>query len=227
VLKESHKKPHHYKIVFFDNDGTLTSNRVAWVYMHEHLGTWDKGRLLLEFHIENKTPYDEFAHESVKLWTGIPKEKFLERLRTIGIRPGIHEVVEALRRKGMKLAVLSSGFSLWKDMWLEREGIEWDYYMANDLIFDENDIFTGKIVMNVTDNVPGSDKGSLVEDISKIENVAKTERVFVGDGRGDIFGFRHCAFGIAIDPENEDVKKTARYILRGEDFERIVEILEG
>jgi phosphoserine phosphatase len=225
--KHTHQESHHYKLVFFDNDGTLTSNRVAWVYMHEYLGTWEQGRSLLEYHIENKTPYDEFAHESVKLWKGIPKEKFIERLMTIGIRPGIHKVMGALHAEGMKLAVLSSGFSLWKDVWLEREGIVWDYYMANDLLFDENDICTGKIIMNVTDNVPGSDKGSLVEDISRLEGVSKAERVFVGDGRGDIFGFRHCAFGIAIDPENEEVKKTARYVIKGDEFEKIIGLIIG
>jgi phosphoserine phosphatase len=213
------------KMVFFDNDGTLTNNRVAWVYMHEHMGTWERGRVLLEQHITARTPYNEFAEESVKLWTGIPKTKFLERLRGIEIRPGVRTVVKKLRDAGLMLAVLSSGFSLWRDIWLEREGIVWDYYRANDLVFDENDIFTGRIIMTVTDNVPGSDKGSIVQEISMIEGVSRDERVFVGDGRGDIPGFEHCAYGIAIDPETELVRSAAKYSLEGDDFERVAQIL--
>jgi len=215
-----------YRLVFFDNDGTLTANRVSWVYMHTHLGTWGpESRRLLESHLANKTPYDEYARESVKAWKGIPKERFLERLRTIEIRPDIGKVVHILREAGMKLTLMSSGFSLWKEVWLEREGIEWDYYRANDIVFDEQGLCTGEIVMNVTDNVPGTDKGSLVEQIATLEGVSKEQRVFVGDGRGDILGFEKCAFGIAIDPESEEVRAAARYVLKGDDFGRIVDIL--
>jgi phosphoserine phosphatase len=107
----------------------------------------------------------------------------------------------------------------------EREGIAWDYYRANDLVFDGDDLCTGEIAMNVTDNVPGTLKSDHVEEISLLEDVGKERRVFIGDGRGDVAGFKSCAFGIAIDPEVEEVRQTARYVLKGEEFGKIVEIL--
>ncbi len=215
-----------YRIVFFDNDGTLTDNRSTWIYTHKHLGTWEtEGRRLLEHHLANRTPYDEFAKESVKLWTGFPKEKFLERLRTIGIRSGVPKVIAALRKAGVKLAVLSSGFALWQEIWREREGIEWDHYHANDIQFDGDGICNGEIVMHVTDNVPGMDKGSWVERISEKEGIPKEERVFIGDGWGDIPGFEKCAFGVAIDPSQDDIRDAAKHVLGPNEFVRLLEIL--
>ncbi len=214
------------RIIFFDNDGTLTDNPSTWIYTHKWLGTWEPdGKRLLDHHLKNKTPYDEFSHESVKLWKGVPKEKFLDRLRSIGVRPGVPETLRALRSSGLSLAVLSSGFSLWREMWKEREGIEWDHYHANDLVFDENGIFTGEIEMHVTDNVPGMEKGSWVERICAEEGIPKEDRVFVGDGWGDVSGFEACAFGVAIDPSPEYVGDAAKYVLAEDEFNKILELL--
>jgi HAD superfamily phosphoserine phosphatase-like hydrolase len=211
-----------YRIVFFDNDGTLTDNRSTWIYTHSWLGTWEPdGRRLLEHHLKNRTPYDQFARDSVRLWKGAPREKFLERLRTIGIRRDVPEVLRALMNAGMKLAVLSSGFSLWREMWFQREGIRWDYYHANDLVFDSSSLCTGEIIMHVTDNVPGMDKGSWVEWICAEPGIPKEERVFVGDGWGDVPGFKACAFGVAIDPFPEEVRVAAKYVLNGSEFAKV------
>jgi phosphoserine phosphatase len=222
------KKQLQTKIVFFDNDGTLTAYRVAWVYMHQWLGTWEpEGKRLLDEHIQNKTPYDEFSKKSTRLWVGISRDRFLERIRTIPVHPDIDKVVKELKGAGIKLAVLSSGFSLWKEVWLEREKIKWDYYMANDLVFDKDDRCTGEIVMNVTDNVPGTMKGDLVRKISEKEGILKDECVFTGDGRGDVPGFIECRYGIAIDPENDDVRNAAKWVLRGDEFGKVSGIILG
>lgn len=155
---------------------------------------------------------------------GFPKEKFLECLRTIEIRKDAVDVIKILRSGGFKLAVLSSGFTLWRDFWSEM-GVEWDHYHANELIFDENDICTGDVVVNVTDNVPGMDKGSWAEKIQKIECLKKEETVFVGDGWGDVPGFRQCAFGIAIDPNMHEVIDAAKYVLGPGEFRKVLDLI--
>ncbi|MCX6647425.1 MAG: HAD family phosphatase [bacterium] len=214
-----------YKLIFFDNDGTLNTQRSTWEYMHKHLGTWESGGKPLEaLLMRDRTPYDEYARQSVRLMKGFPKTKFLERLRTIEIRKDAIEVIRTLKELGFKLAVLSSGFSLWQDVWKEK-GIEWDYYRANELIFDENDISTGDVIVHVTDNVLGMDKGSWAEKIRSMEGLSKSETVFVGDGWGDVPGFRSCAFGIAIDPNMPEVADAAEYVLGPDDFKKVLDYL--
>lgn len=215
-----------FKLVFFDNDGTLNTYRSFFEYFHKHFGTWEpEGRKILEHHMKERTPYDEFCRTSVRLWKGFPREKFLERLRTIEIRPEAPGILRKLIESGVTTAILSSGLTMWKGMWMEREGISFDHYHANDLKFDENDICTGEIEMHVTDNVPGMDKGSWVERISEEEGVSIEERVFIGDGWGDVFGFRKCAFGVAVDPNLDEVRKAAKYVLGPDEFGKLREIL--
>lgn len=216
-----------YKLIFFDNDGTLNTYRSTWEYFHKHFGLWDEGKIILDHHMANRTPYDEFARLSTALWKGIPKDKFRERLFTLEIRPGAAALIRELRAAGLTIAVLSSGISLWKEMWWEREGIDFDYYQANDIVFDDAGLCTGEIEMHVTDNVAGLDKGTWVEKISESEGVGKEERVFIGDGWGDVPGFKKCAFGIAVEPNFQEVIDAAKYVLKGEDFGRIEGILLG
>ncbi len=214
-----------YKLIFFDNDGTLNTDRSTWEYFHKHLGTWEEGRPIMEHHLEARTPYDEFSRISTRLWKGFHKEKFMERLRTVKIRPGAPALIRDLKAAGLKLVVLSSGISLWRQTWWEREGIDWDHYHANDIVFDEDGICTGEIEMHVTDNVPGMDKGSWVERISEEESIPIEERVFIGDGWGDVSGFRKCAFGIGVDPNMQEVIDSAKYVLYGDDFLKIKDLL--
>jgi HAD superfamily phosphoserine phosphatase-like hydrolase len=215
-----------FRLVFFDNDGTLNTYRSFFEYFHRHFGTWEpEGREILDHHMTERTPYDEFCRESVLLWKGFPKDGFLERMRTIEIRDQAPEIIRELTGAGVKIAVLSSGLTLWRDMWMEREGISFDHYHANDLKFDENGVCTGEIEMHVTDNVPGMEKGSWVERIAEIEGVPREERIFIGDGWGDVGGFRMCAYGVAIDPNLDEVSKAARYILGPNEFGKLRGIL--
>ena len=213
------------KMIFFDNDGTLNIERSTWKYMHSWLGTWESsGKALDEGIMRDRTPYDEYARQSVRLMKGFPRQKFIDRLQTIEMRKDSIEVIRILKESGFKLAVLSSGLSLWREVWIEK-GIEWDYYHANELIFDDNEICTGEVIVNVTDNVPGMDKGAWTEKIRQTEGIEKDESVFVGDGWGDVPGFRNCAFGIAIDPNMQEVVDAARYVLGPDEFMKVLEIV--
>jgi HAD superfamily phosphoserine phosphatase-like hydrolase len=216
-----------YKLILFDNDGTLNNYRSTWEYLHRHFGTWDpEASRLDQILMRERTPYDQYARASAALFKGVPKSKFLERLRTIEIRPGAVELIKTLQVAGIKLAVISSGLSLWRDMWLEREGIVFDYYYANNLFFDEKDICTGEIAILVTDNVQGMDKGSWVDKISAIENVPFEHRAFIGDGWGDVPGFKRCGLSIAIDPNMQEVRNAATFVIGSEEILKELDIFE-
>ncbi len=213
-------------MIFFDNDGTLNPCRSCWEYFHRHFGTWEPDACRLQkILLSERTPYDEYCHQTVKLMSGVPREKFLERIRTIEPRPGALQLIQTLKNAGIKLAVLSAGLSIWRDVWRERDGVEWDYYQANEVIFDENGLCTGEIEINVTDNVDGMDKGDWVERIAEKEGISIEERVFIGDGWGDVPGFRKCGISIAIDPNMDEVKNAADYILDGNEILKVLEII--
>jgi len=217
-----------YKIVFFDNDGTLNTGRSTWQYLHKHFGTWEpEGRILQEKFLSERTPYDEYSRTVTRLWEGIHRDKFIERLGQIETRGNAVELIKTLKVSGLKIGVLSSGFTLWRDVWRERAGLEFDYYVANEIIFDGDGVCTGEIEIRVTDNVPGMDKGDWVERISDELGILYEERVFVGDGWGDVPGFRKCGLAIAVDPNMSEVNEAADRVLGGDEIMKVVEIISG
>ncbi|HEX9744615.1 MAG TPA: HAD-IB family phosphatase [bacterium] len=214
-----------YKVIFFDNDGTLTTSPATWNYIHQHFGTWEpEARELLQHHLRNRTPYDEFCRDSVALLKGFPKSGFIEKLMSIETRDGAREVYHEIRKTGLKIAVLSSGMSLWREVWKQKEGFDFDHYHANDIVFDNEGNCAGEIVMNVTDNVAGMDKGDRVERISEIEGIGRDERIFIGDGWGDVRGFRKCALGVGIDPDDE-TRVEADIVLESNEFKKVLDII--
>ena len=215
-----------FKIVFFDNDGTLNTGRSTWRYLHEHFGTWEPyGRLLQEKLLRDRTPYDAYAREITAMWKGIHRDKFLEKLREVEIRKGVVELINALKLSGLKIGVLSSGFTLWRDVWRERAGLEFDYYIANEIIFDEDGLCAGEIIMHMTDNVAGMNKGDWVGRISDELGILYEQRVFIGDGWGDVPGFKKCALAVAVDPNMQEVIEAADFVLGGDEIMKVLEII--
>lgn len=224
-MKKNNSK---FKIVFFDNDGTLNTGRSTWEYLHKYFGTWEpEGRLMQEKLLHDRTPYDEYSREVTSIWEGIPKEKFLERLGQIEVRDGAVELIRTLQESGIKLGILSSGFTLWRDVWKRRAGLEFDFYKANEIYFDSDGLCTGEIEMHVTDNVPGMDKGNWVEKISDELGIPEEERVFVGDGWGDVPGFKKCGLKIAVDPNMPEVNEAADYVLGEDEILNVLDLITG
>jgi len=215
-----------YKIIFFDNDGTLNTGRSTWEYLHKYFGTWEPvGRVLQEKLHRNRTPYDEYSRQVTAIWKGIHRDRFIERLGEIDARPGAVELVRSLSASGIKVALLSSGFTLWQDVWRIRAGLEFDYYQANEIIFDDDGFCTGEIIMRVTDNVPGMDKGNWVEKISDELGIPEEDRVFVGDGWGDVPGFKKCGLSIAVNPNMPEVVEAADHVLGGDEISKVIDLI--
>ncbi len=61
---------------------------------------------------------------------------YLERCDTLALRPGLADLLEAARARGLALAVASSSGSAWVERWLERHAIR-DYF---DCVRTSNDV---------------------------------------------------------------------------------------
>ncbi len=60
-----------YRAVLFDLDGTLTETRSVWQYIHERVGTWEKGadRNFREYR-RGRIGYEEFCERDAGSWGG-------------------------------------------------------------------------------------------------------------------------------------------------------------
>lgn len=181
--------------VIFDLDGTLTPVRSVWQYIHEALGTWEThGSQSLACFLAGEISYDEFARRDVMAWHGVPRSHIEEIVAGIPYRPGAQELVAALKGRGVKLALLSSGL----DILVSRVARElgFDMWIANGLGFT-GQVVDGRVEIRVTWDGKADHLGS----ICRFFRAEPRETAAVGDSHGDLPLFTRVGLGIAVNAE--------------------------
>lgn len=203
------------RLAVFDVDGTLLKVRSSWQYLHEALGTWDKGKQYAEQFSQGLIDYKEWAELDAFLWRGQPVE---EVKRIIGGMPytvGAEEVITALRKGGFRVVLLSAGLSLVTER-IERE-IGVDYALANDIVVEDG-VLTGDVKVNV----PLDGKLGALQRIAGQFGVKLEECVAVGDDESLVPVLEHVGLGIAFNPWDERLERLARVIIKNGDLRHVL-----
>ena len=170
--------------MIFDLDGTLTQERSIWEYIHKQLGKWyGFAEEYQNQFLAGKISYEEFCERDAQVWKGMRVEELLEIVKTVPFHPGVDELINYLKQKGLKLSMVSSGLSLLSDWVHQKYGF--DYSVSNDLLH-ENGILTGKVKIQVYYDK----KAEWVEKILKQFGVKPEEVIAIGDSKGDIDMFQ-------------------------------------
>ncbi len=180
------------RLIAFDLEGTLVKSISSWVELHKKFGTWEKGREYAERFFSGEIGYVEWAELDASLWRGHTRDEIMEWANSVEYMDGAEELIAFLRDNDFKIAILSSGL-----MCLARRvGAELgvDYVYANELIFDEEGLVTGK----VNPEVDFKSKGAILRDLKR--ELAPELTIAVGDGFNDISMFREADVAIAINP---------------------------
>lgn len=180
------------RLIAFDLEGTLVKSISSWVELHKKFGTWEKGKEYAELFFSGEIDYVKWAELDASLWKGHTREEIMEWANSVEYMDGAEELIEFLRGNGFKIAILSSGL-----MCLARriaEELNVDYVYANELLFDENGVVTGR----VNPLVDFKSKGAILRELK--EELKPELTVAVGDGYNDLSMFREADVAIAINP---------------------------
>ena len=109
------------------------------------------------------------------------------------ITEGVDRLMTILKRCGIKIAILSGGFTFFGEYLQRRYGI--DYVYANELEIDENGKLTGNYVGEIVD---GHRKAELLKLIAQVEKVNLAQTIAVGDGANDLPMISEAGLGIAF-----------------------------
>ena len=180
------------RLIAFDLEGTLVKSISSWVELHKRFGTWEKGKEYAELFFSGKIDYVEWAELDASLWKGHTRGEIMEWANSVGYMEGARELIEFLKRNDFKIAILSSGLMCLAGRAARELGV--DYVYANELIFDESGIVTGK----VNPIVDFKSKGVILRELK--DELRPELTVAVGDGYNDISMFREADVSIAINP---------------------------
>lgn len=208
-----------FKLALFDLDGTLTTERSAWEYIHRRLGVWDgQAEKFQQAYLRHEISYDEFCLLDAAVWRGMKVSAVKRILGEIPLQPGAGELIAYLREKGVRLGIISSGLSFLSERFREEFGF--DYAVANDLE-TEDGLLTGGIRINVHYD----QKAEWVEDARRRFGLEQEEIFAVGDSAGDILMFRACGFSIAFNCHSPKLQSIATVCSSEKNLRHLIPIL--
>lgn len=184
------------RLVVFDMDSTLITQEVI-----DLLASNIKDPPDLAERVANIThramlgelEFDAAFQERVALLKGLSADIFTQLRKVLDITKGVPQLLKALRRLGVKTAVLSGGF-LPLTSWLANElGI--DHAYANEVVIDSA---TNTLTGEVKGVIVGKErKRELLLEIAEKEGIDLSQVVAVGDGANDLRMLSTAGLGVA------------------------------
>ena len=180
------------RLVVFDMDSTLIEQEVI------DLIAASKG---LEAEVSEITAramageldFSASFKERVRLLKGVDEDIFVKLRDVITPTNGAKDLVKALKKMGVKTAVVSGGF-LPLTQWLASQ-LGLDYAYANTV-----EIVDGKLTGEVSGTIVNAErKRDLLLEIAEKEGIDKKQTVAVGDGANDLLMMGVAGLGVAYD----------------------------
>jgi len=205
-----------YKLALFDLDGTLTKEKSIWQYIHVKLGKWygfaDRYQ---ERFLAGDISYEQFCELDAQVWKGMRVEELMKIVETVPFYPGVDELINHLKKKGLKLGMVSSGLSVLSD-WVHRR-YGFDYSVSNDLIH-ENGTLTGKVRIQVYYDQKAAWVGKILNQFG----VRPEESIAIGDSLGDMDMLQMAGFSVAFNSSCQDLDQIADVCIKNENLAEII-----
>ena len=168
--------------VVFDCDGVLADNGSSWLAIHDYFGT--ENRETLELFLDGKVSEEEFVEADIRKWKSVQpeinKDDIIRCYSGIKLIPGAREVVEELKKRGVFVAIVSSGVDIFVGTIANM--LKVDDWAANGFEWDEDNNLIGGIPTRVFSHK----KGMMVEKLIQIHEFNPKNVFSVGDSSTDL-----------------------------------------
>ncbi|KAJ2897898.1 uncharacterized protein MKZ38_004313 [Zalerion maritima] len=184
----------HPRLVIFDMDSTLITQEVIDLMAATITSPPDLASRIADIThraMLGELEFEGAFRERVKLLTGLSEDIFTDLRPILDVTKGVPELIKALKRLGVKTAVLSGGFQPLTS-WLAGE-LDIDHAHANNVVIQD-----GKLTGEVEGLIVGKQrKRDLLLEIAEKEGVDLRQVIAIGDGANDLMMMAAAALGVA------------------------------
>ena len=216
-----------YKLVCFDVDGTLVDNvEYSWQIFHDYFHVDQIRReFARESFFSGRITYLEWAEHDIALWmkAGATKAQFVHAMELAKLKPmtGALECIEELKRRNLRLAIVSGTLDVILDKVYPDYEKLFSYVFLSRLIFDNEGRLSGAIPTRFDMDM----KADALRHIAEKENILLEECVFIGDHNNDVKIATIAGLGIAFNCKSDNLRSIADVVIKKKDLREILRYL--
>jgi len=199
------------RLAVFDMDSTLIQQEVIDV-LAAHAGVEPQVASITARAMNGELDFAASLRSRVALLKGLPASVFEEIKPQITLTPGAEVLLRVLKKKGVRTALLSGGFTPLAKWVAGKLGIE--YVHANFLEVDGEGRLTGQLEQGSTIVDAEFKRRRLVEIAEEVGVKSMEEVLAVGDGANDLLMLGQAGLGVAVNAK-EKVQREAGARLNG------------
>lgn len=214
-----------FKLIAFDMDSTLI-NIECVDEIADAVGRKREVAAITEAAMQGEiADYKESLRQRVALLRGVTEVQmnqiYQERMQ---FNPGAFELVAACKAAGLKVLLVSGGFTHFTDRVAQRLGI--DYTRANVLEI-ENGVLTGRMVDQPWGDIcDGAEKRKMLLETCALLGIAPKQAIAVGDGANDLPMMREAGLSVAFHAKSA-VRELANVSIESGGLDRLLTLLPG
>ena len=225
-----------HKIVCFDFDDVIVNNRLIFKlpFIGHKIKTLELGAEFIEGRLDPKK-FNKFANGVMKQMKGIHVDNVMRILLHMRLQKGARETIEALKKKGYKIVIISTNDGTFIKKFLEKHKLLQHVSHIYAAKFGlKNDIMTGTIYGDVIK----TEKTGILPKLEKMYRIKRKEIIYIGDGLTDLPIMKKIGTGILFNPNEltkleifTDKKLKAKkkngslYITSGNDLRTVMQFI--
>ena len=216
-----------FDLVAFDVDGTLVhhpEDKTVWeVFNLRFTGSDHQNSERWELYRQGKLSYAEWVTLDVEGWrrAGATRDELIAAMEGLHLVQGARETMDALKREGMRLAVISGTLDLLLDTLFPDH--PFDEVYTNRIAFDE----AGRIASWTATPFDMDGKGVALRAIAMREEIPLSRCAFVGDHANDLAAARLAGLALAFNPKSAELEESAHAVVRSGDLRDLLPHLIG
>jgi phosphoserine phosphatase len=213
-----------FKLIAFDMDSTLI-NIECIDEIADAAGRKAEVAAITEAAMRGEiTDFKDSLRRRVALLKGVPEsalhEVFEQRLR---LNPGAKNLVDTCKAHGMKVLLVSGGFTFFADRVCEMLNI--DYARSNVLAIDNGHLTGDVVTQDWGDICDGAEKRKMLLHICQQMGISPKEAIAMGDGANDLLMMGEAGLSVAYHAKPK-VREQAMVAINDGGLDRLLEVVK-
>ena len=214
-----------YDLICFDVDGTLVrhpTGKVIWEVLNGRFtGDDTVNTERHRWYNEGRISYEQWVELDVQGWitAGATRDQIVEAVREFDHFEGAHETLWELKRRGVRLAIISGTLDVVIDTLFPEHPFD-DVY-SNRLIFGAR----GRLVGWQATPFDLHGKPTALRELSRKHAVSLDRSAFVGDGENDVpmIGVAGCV--VAFNPRSRELAERAHHVVLEPNLSHLLDLI--